>query len=73
MWLPKSIYEALPLLYVLGGIVASLASQLIDHDVLRPVLFAGGVVVLIGGVVLMLKRRDYRLSRSRLKYDRADE
>lgn len=73
MWLPKSIYEALPSLYVLGGAIAALVSQLIAHDVIRPIVFACGVAVLIGGVVLILKRRDYRLSRSRLKYDRIDE
>jgi hypothetical protein len=73
MWLPKSLYELLPLLYALAGVAAAVASQLIADDVYRAIVFAGGVGALIGGVVLILKRRDYRMSRSRLKYDRLDK
>jgi hypothetical protein len=73
MWLPKSLYESLPLLYVLAGVIASLASQLIAHDIFRAIVFTAGVCVLVGGIAILLKRRDYRLSRSRLKYDRLEK
>lgn len=66
MWLPKSVYEALPYYYIGLGVAAGLASFLLEQRPWPEILAAAGVVGLVAGLVLWLKRRDYRLSRSRL-------
>jgi hypothetical protein len=66
MWLPKSVYEALPYCYIALGVAAGLASFLLERRPWPELIAAGGAVSLVAGLVLWLKRRDYRLSRSRL-------
>lgn len=72
MWLPKMLYESLPLIYIAIGIAVGIGSQFLADELLSLVLLIAGVCSLVGGLVLILKRRDYRLSRSRLRYDRLD-
>ena len=72
MWLPKPIYESLPYALILGGVALSTGSYLSDLQWLQSALLVGGSLIAVAGLVLLLKRRDYRLSRSRVKYDRLD-
>jgi hypothetical protein len=67
MWLPRPLYEALPYAYMAGGVVALGAAFLIDRGP-RGLLLAFGAVALTLGLVLWMRRRDYRTSQR--EYDR---
>ena len=69
MWLAKPIYESLPAVLVAVGILALLCALYVDRWLWDEVLALVGVLDVIAGVVLLLRRRGYRASRSRLKFD----
>ncbi len=56
--IPKPIYEALPAIYVAGGISIMAATG-------NALLFASGAALGIIGMVLLNRRRNYRLLRQR--------
>ena len=66
MWLARPVYEFLPYYYMALGVVVVLGSIYIDRWYWPQILGVAGGVSLVGGLVLWLKRRDYRRSRSRL-------
>ncbi len=68
MWLPKPVYEALPVILLATGALLGVGSYLSSAGWLLVIASLAAVA----GLVLLLKRRDYRLSRSRIKYDRLD-
>jgi Flp pilus assembly protein TadB len=70
MWLPRYIYESIPFYYVVIG--ASLIAAMFYVDIWYwPEICAGaGVAFLVLGLVLLLRRKGYRASRSRLDFDR---
>jgi hypothetical protein len=72
MWLPKPVYEALPYALLLAGLVLALAGYLSGAGWLQSSFLTVAGIAAVAGLVLLLKRRDYRLSRSRIKYDRLD-
>ena len=59
------VYEGLPWFYITGGIAALIASYLLASrggwSLLTGLL---GLVSLVGGIVVLLRRRDYRQLRS---------
>ena len=66
LWIPRPLYEAMPYAFVaLGALLVAVAFRLerAPHGVLFAV--GGGLVVL--GLVLWMKRRDYRTTHS--EYD----
>ena len=65
MWLRKPLYEALPFAYMSVGLVAAGVSFMLEEGYGFYALLFAGLASLTGGLVLWLKRRDYRLSRSR--------
>lgn len=56
----RPVYEALPWVYMLCGVVALVASYF--HESRRVSLLLGipGLAAVLGGVVVALRRRDYR-------------
>ncbi|MGD8324913.1 MAG: LPXTG cell wall anchor domain-containing protein [Gammaproteobacteria bacterium] len=70
MWLPDPVYEALPYALLIAGSACAAAGYVIGGGWLQSALLIAGALVAVAGLVLLLKRRDYRLSRSRIKYDR---
>ena len=61
----RPVYEGLPWLYITGGLAILGGSYLVAaHGVIS--LLAGilGLLCLLGGVVVLLRRRDYRELRS---------
>lgn len=60
MWVSKPIYESLPYFYLAVGTIALLASMYLNHWYWPTICFVVGIVCLVGGLVLLLKRRDYR-------------
>jgi hypothetical protein len=60
VWVSKPIYESLPYFYVSSGVIALLASMYLNHWHWPTICFITGIASLVGGLVVFLKRRDYR-------------
>ena len=60
MWLARPVYELLPYLYMLVGIGLLAAAWFVDVDTLPSIFMVVGALSLMGGLVLWLRRRDYR-------------
>ena len=72
MWVSRPIYESLPYLYLLAGALSLGASMYLNHGIWPTVCFVTGVVCLVAGLVVLLKRRDYRVTGGRVgqRHDR---
>lgn len=64
MWLSRAVYESLPYYYLGGGAAIVVLGLLIDSARWGDTCFAVGLVALVAGAVLLLRRRAYRTSRS---------
>lgn len=64
MFLPKPLYEALPWLYGLGGVLSLAGSYRLTNAVASGLLALVGVLAVLAGLVLVLRRRDFRLRKS---------
>jgi hypothetical protein len=60
MWLARPVYEFLPYLYMLVGLCLLAAAWFIDMSALPSVFLVVGVLSIMAGLVLWLRRRDYR-------------
>ena len=60
MWISKPIYESLPYFYLIVGAVTLAASMYLNHWYWPSICFAVGLLGLVAGLVVLLKRRDYR-------------
>ncbi|MEJ0006360.1 MAG: hypothetical protein WDM77_08320 [Steroidobacteraceae bacterium] len=65
--LSRPVYEGLPWAYLLGGLCALIASYFQTSSGLSLALGLPGLLALLAGVVVLLRRRDYR--RLRVQYD----
>jgi nitrate reductase gamma subunit len=74
MWrsgrLARPIYEGLPWLYTAVGVLALSASYLARSTLASVAFGLPGLAALLAGIVVMLRRRDYR--RMRTYYERPD-
>ena len=65
MHFSRPVYEGLPWLYIGAGVAALGISYLIgDSHVVGLLTGLAGLAALLGGVVVLLRRRDYRHLRS---------
>lgn len=62
MWVSKPIYESLPYFYLLVGAVSLCASMYVNHWHWPTICFTVGLFGLVAGLVVLLKRRDYRVT-----------
>jgi hypothetical protein len=62
--LSKPLYESLPGLYVLGGALLIGVSHQLHSGVLSVLLLIAGMLALIGGAAIWLRRRDFRATRA---------
>jgi hypothetical protein len=69
MWLSRPVYEGLPFVYVGLGVVSLIVSALVRSWHWPVVFTVVGLASITGGLVVWLKRRDYRTSRSRAAFD----
>jgi hypothetical protein len=61
----RPVYEGLPWFYIICGLAVLLGSYLLAaHGVLSLLIGILGILLLLGGVVVLLRRRDYRELRS---------
>jgi len=62
----RPVYEGLPWFYIIFGITALAGSYLIAaRGLLSLTVGLLGLVCVVGGIVVLLRRRDYRALRSR--------
>jgi membrane associated rhomboid family serine protease len=62
--LSRPVYEVLPWLYMLCGIAALVGSYLLPSGAFSLLAGLVGLVGVLGGAVILLRRRDYRELRS---------
>ena len=67
MWISRPLYELLPYLYMLAGAALLAAAWLVQLQVWPSVFLAVGALSLMGGLVLWLRRKDYRTKQA--EYD----
>ncbi len=68
MWISRPVYELLPYLYMLVGAGLLAAAWLTEATGTWPSVFLGvGALSLMGGLVLWLRRKDYRTKQA--EYD----
>ncbi|HEY0767796.1 MAG TPA: hypothetical protein VGD47_07540 [Steroidobacteraceae bacterium] len=61
----RPVYEGLPWFYITCGVAALVTSyQLASRGVLSLLVGLLGLLILLGGIVVLLRRRDYRDMRS---------
>jgi len=60
MWVSRPIYESLPFFYLAVGVITLMASMYLNHWYWPTICFVVGISTLVGGLVLFLKRRDFR-------------
>jgi Flp pilus assembly protein TadB len=61
----RPVYEGLPWIYIISGLAALIASYLLAaRGVLSLLIGMIGLMCVVGGFVLLLRRRDYRALRS---------
>jgi hypothetical protein len=63
MWLPRPLYEAKPYLSVALGVGCLLVAWFVEESPRSALLVLGGGLVTIG-LLLWMKRRDYRSTQS---------
>jgi len=62
----RPVYEGLPWVYIIFGLGALIASYLLaTRGALSLIVGVLGLACVVGGFVLLLRRRDYRALRSR--------
>jgi hypothetical protein len=62
LWLSRSLYESIPYLYFAAGLLALVASLNVPYGYWTAICAGVGVVSLIAGLAVWLKRRTYRRS-----------
>lgn len=60
MWIARPLYELLPYIYMILGLALLGAAWIVEAHALPSVLMLIGALSLLGGLVLWLRRRDYR-------------
>lgn len=61
--LSRPLYESLPYLYIAAGLCGFLGGYLLAGKIWSDLLLIAGAVGVLGGLVLILRRRDYRSRR----------
>jgi hypothetical protein len=62
--LSRPVYEALPWVYILCGLAGLVASYFSPSGLMSFLLGVPGLVALVGGIVVLLRRRDFRKMRA---------
>ena len=60
MWLSKPVYESIPYFYIAAGLISLAASLYLDYSFWPTLCFSVGIACIVAGLVVFLRRRDYR-------------
>lgn len=69
--LSRPLYEGLPWLYTACGLAALIGSYFSSSPLGSAALGLPGLVALLGGIVIILRRRDYRRMREQYQHPEA--
>lgn len=58
--LSRPVYEGLPWLYIMCGVAALVGSYFLPSGIFSLIAGLTGLVGVLGGIVILLRRRDYR-------------
>jgi hypothetical protein len=73
MWLARPIYEFVPYLYMLVGVVLLVAAWFVEAGTLPSIFLVVGSLSILAGLVLWLRRRDYRTRQAEYNSRSLDE
>jgi len=65
IWISKPFYETLPYFYLAAGVGCLVASLYLNHWHWPVICLIGGIFSLIVGLVILLRRRDFRVGKTR--------
>ena len=69
MWLPRGLYESIPFDYLALGCLGLVAAFVVDVWYWPEVFASAGAGLLVLGLMLLLRRKGYRASRSRQDFN----
>lgn len=73
MWISRPLYELIPYIYMIVGLLLLAAAWLISAETLPGVLLVVGSLSLLAGIVLWLRRKDYRTTQAEYNSKSLDE
>jgi hypothetical protein len=72
MWIPRPLYEAIPYAYIAAGALLLAAAWVVEQGP-RGWMLAAGAGGLVAGLVIWLRRRDYRSNQAEYDAHAIDE
>ncbi|RMF97073.1 MAG: hypothetical protein D6727_06325 [Gammaproteobacteria bacterium] len=63
LWLSKPLYELLPWFYMLAGLASLAGTVYLDYWYWPTICLVTGIACLTGGLVIWLRRKDFRRHR----------
>jgi hypothetical protein len=73
MWIARPVYELIPYLYMVVGLVLLGAAWALNADILPGIFLLLGCLSLLAGIVLWLRRKDYRTTQAEYNSKSLDE
>jgi hypothetical protein len=73
MWIARPLYEVIPYLYIAVGVILLGAAWLLKSPRLPGVFLLLGSLSLLAGIVLWLRRKDYRTTQAEYNGKSLDE
>jgi hypothetical protein len=73
MWIARPVYELIPYLYMVVGLVLLGAAWALNVDILPGIFLLLGCLSLLAGIVLWLRRKDYRTTQAEYNSKSLDE
>jgi hypothetical protein len=73
MYLARPVYELLPYAYVIAGACALAGAWYVRQAPWPTVLMIGGIAAIVGGLVIWLRRRDYRTTQAQYTVKSLDD
>lgn len=71
--LSRPVYELLPYAYIVSGLLAVAGSYFLASGIWAEIVLVLGLLCVVGGSVILLKRRDARARRTEYKGGALDE
>jgi hypothetical protein len=73
MWIARPVYELIPYVYMVVGLILLGAAWLLETELLPGIFLLLGSLSLLAGIVLWLRRKDYRTTQAEYNSKSLDE
>ena len=73
MWIARPVYELIPYVYMVVGLALLGAAWVLNVDMLPGIFLLLGSLSLLAGIVLWLRRKDYRTTQAEYNSKSLDE